>query len=195
MNIVARLRNFIEKILKGLGKRSSAGTAPIVKVDLQIRETGFVRPEIVAFIAKIRPAALAVEASYGIPWDFAMVQAAHESRWGLSKLTVEANNLFGITGDSWSAAGKPVYWIETLEFGKDRQPFKVRRPFRKYPTWAASLEDWADLIERRYPSAHLAARAQDFELFANALQSGGYATDPKYAKKLVSVKNSLEGIA
>lgn len=157
--------------------------------------TGFVNPDIKAFVDKIRPAALAVESETGIPWRFAMVQAAHESRHGQSKLALEANNLFGITGDTWYTQGKPVYWIETMEYGKDNVPFRIRRPFRAYASWQASLEDWAGLIERRYPDALAAAKAGNFEGFAVALQAEGYATDPKYAAQLVALNDSLQGIA
>lgn len=143
------------------------------------------------FITKIYPAAKIVEGATGIPWRFAMVQAYHESRHGESLLTKEANNLFGITGDTWSNEGKPVYWIETTEYNKEKIPFKIRRPFRKYDSWQASLEDWAGLIERRYAAALAAARNQDFVGFAKSLQQGGYATDPAYAMQLVRLNQDL----
>jgi len=162
---------------------------------LRMKWTGFMDQGIKDFISKIRLPALSVEAKTGIPWRFAMVQAYHESRHGLSRLTVEANNLFGITGDSWYTQGKPVYWIMTTEYAKDKTKFEVKRPFRKYDSWLASLEDWGGLIERRYPKALAAAKMGNFEGFARGLQSGGYATDPKYADKLISLNSSLEGLS
>lgn len=147
------------------------------------------------FLTKIKPDAQSIEQKTGIPWLFAATQAGHESRWGLSLLTVDANNLFGITGDSWYTQGKPVYWIMTKEYGKDGTPFEIKRPFRKYDSWESSLLDWADLLVRRYPKAIDAARESDFKGFADALQAGGYATDPHYATQLVSLYSDLEGIA
>ncbi len=158
--------------------------------------TGYMNDNIQKFIDAIRPAALAVEAETGIPWRFAMIQAAHESRYGQSKLTVEANNLFGVTGDSWQAQGLPVYIIKTQEYAPgSKEPFLISRPFRKYVDWKASLEDWAGLIQRRYPLALAAAKNGDFVSFANALQHEGYATDPKYAVQLIAMSHSLEDIA
>lgn len=160
------------------------------------RWTGYVNPEVKDFIEKIRPAALTVEGGRTrIPWRFAMVQAGHESRWGKAGLTLQANNLFGVTGDSWKAQGKPVYEIKTLEYDSQKKPYAVVRPFRKYDSWQASLDDWADLIERRYPQALAAARADDFPTFAKSLQEEGYATDPRYALQLCALFESTEDIA
>ncbi len=152
-------------------------------------------PKIKDFIAKILPDAQAIERETGIPWHFAMTQAAHESGYGQSRLTKEANNLFGITGDSWKTQGKPVYEIVTTEYDKDKQPYSVVRPFRYYASWEDSLRDWASLVVRRYPKALEAAKAKDFPAFAKALQEGGYATDPKYASKLDALNKRLEGLA
>ena len=57
----------------------------------------------------------------------------------------------------------------------------VLRPFRKYEDWMASLLDWSARIQRRYPLAYVAAKTGNFVAFAQALQVGGYATDPEYA--------------
>lgn len=143
------------------------------------------------FIDEIRTPALAIEAVSGIPWRFAMIQACHESRYGQSLLTKQANNLFGITGDTWAAEGKPVYWIITTEYNKENVPFEIRRPFRKYDDWLGSLQDWSGLIQRRYPLALVAAKAGKFDDFAKALQAGGYATDPHYATQLIALNEKL----
>ena len=164
--------------------------------------TGYTNPAWKDFADKFQPMALKMEAATGIPWRFALIQAGHESRHGESRLAIEARNLFGFTGDSWYTAGKPVYWIETREVGKDGMAFNIKRPFRKYDSWEESLTDWAGLLERKYPAALAAARAGDFNGFAKGLEAGGYASDrdPKtkelvYAKKLIQLKESLEGIA
>jgi len=192
ITLVEKLLNFITKIRKGLGANPSAEPAVHVQVTKEGAWTGYTNPRIQKFAEKIRPAALAVEGLTGIPWKFAMTQAAHESRYGESRLTVEANNLFGVTGDTWAHQGKPVYWIETKEFAADKTPFIIRRPFRKYANWEESLRDWASLLERRYPKALAAAKAGDFDGFARALAAGGYATDPRYAEKLVQLNTEME---
>jgi flagellum-specific peptidoglycan hydrolase FlgJ len=60
------------------------------------------------FLMQIQPYAVAIETKYGIPWLMCATQAAHESGNGNSRLTTEANNLFGVTGDGvLKAAGVP----------------------------------------------------------------------------------------
>lgn len=168
------------------------------------RRTGYVNTRVQTFVDKIRgPALLAVE-PVGIPWRFAMIQAAHESRYGESLCATAANNLFGITADpdsSWAKAGRPIWIHETRECKKDGTPYIERRGFRKYDSWQSSLADWANLVQRRYPVAIAAARLGDFAAFAKGLESGGYATDRDkegklvYAKRLVDLHGELEGIA
>lgn len=61
------------------------------------------------FVTHIQPYAVAIETKYGIPWLLTATQAAHESGNGNSRLTTEANNLFGVTGDDvLSRAGVPA---------------------------------------------------------------------------------------
>ena len=144
------------------------------------------------FVNAIRASAMAMENKYGIPWLFAVTQAAHESRYGNSRLSVEAFNLFGITGDSWKVQGKPVYEISTLEYDEKKHPYTVVRPFRRYASYDEALADWAALIIRRYPLCFQAACANDFNAFATALQAGGYATDPHYAKLLNDAHTVIE---
>ncbi len=183
--------NVLEWLLHLLLRVTDKPTITFTKV---ITGTGYVNPKVTNFIAKIKPAAEAIEKDFGIPWRFAMIQAAHESAWGLSRLTVEVNNLFGVTGDTWYQEGKPVYWIMTKEYAKDQTPFEIKRPFRKYDSWEGSLRDWAGLITRRYPKALEAAKIGDFTAFAHELQEGGYATDPRYAVQLVQLHDEIKDI-
>lgn len=197
---------FLERLLSVLAavwrRRTETNPTPVISATVTTERTGYVRPDILQFIERIRPAALRLENMTAIPWRFAMVQAAHESNFGKSLLTKEANNLFGITGDSWDKQGKPVWWSETRECAKDGTPFVVRRPFRKYASWEESLADWAALIQNRYPAAFAAAQSGYFEGFARGLEAGGYATDRDkatgklvYADKLIALRRSLEGVA
>lgn len=183
--------NLFQRLLEWL-----FGGRATVSVDREIAWTGYVKPTMPKpkpasygpheFLDAIKPHAQAIERDFGIPWTFAATQAAHESRWGNSRLTLEANNLFGVTGDSWVTQDKPVYWIETKEFVNGEET-TIRRPFRKYDDWTGSLRDWAELLARRYGGAMEAARAGDFPGFAEGLVKGGYATDPRYAPKLVAL--------
>ena len=146
------------------------------------------------FFTRLRPVASAVERETGIKADLGMVQAAHESAYGSSQLTREANNLFGFTGDSWKAAGKPVVEMPPWEVINGRR-VELTRPFRRYGSWDESYRDWARLMQTpRYAAALAAARAGNLKAFAAALQAAGYATDPAYAAKLEGVARAA-GVA
>jgi len=145
------------------------------------------------FLKKIAPLAKVIETQLSIPTEITVTQAAHESNWGTSQLTRDANNLFGITGDSWKAKKKPVIELPTTEY-RDGKPYTTTRPFRKYTTWLDSLKDWANLIaaDKRYAQAYQAARDHNAPLFFKLVAQAGYATDPRYSEKLVLVRDAVQ---
>lgn len=140
------------------------------------------------FKLAMKPVADGIQQTYGIAPIVTITQAAHESNWGTSKLTQEANNLFGFTGESWEKAGKPTIKMPTKEYVNGKW-VTVNRPFRAYTSWSASARDWADLLSQntRYAKAILAAKAGNFNEFATQVQAAGYATDPNYANALINL--------
>ncbi len=63
---------------------------------------------------------------------------------------------------------------------------KVRASFRVYNSYFEALTDYVKLIANN-PRYAAVANAQSAEQGAQALQAAGYATDPKYAQKLVGM--------
>lgn len=139
-------------------------------------------------VIKISAAAIDTARSTGIPLSLIVTQAAHESNYGMSQLANKSNNLFGIkAGGTWPGAFDSYPTNEFIN-GKN---VTVQAKFRKYNSWAESVADWSKLIKSRYPKAYDAALNDQTNLFFQELQNGGYATDPKYAEKLVAVHDSL----
>ncbi|GAB7196602.1 hypothetical protein OS31_29630 [Dickeya oryzae] len=70
-------------------------------------------------------------------------------------------------------------------------PKKVTAAFRVYGSYLEALNDYAKLLTQnpRYAGVSAAATA---EQAAVALQQAGYATDPAYAKKLVSMIQQMK---
>ena len=135
------------------------------------------------FIALIGPAARACHKSTGVPASITVSQAALESGWGESGLTKTAKNLFGIKADSlWR--GETVT-LETKEFIRG-QWVAVPAKWRKYPSWQASIDDHATFLKSN-PRYSPCFQCSTSEAFARALAKAGYATDPIYADKLISV--------
>lgn len=149
----------------------------------------------ITFKKNIAPVAMDEEARSGIKPVITITQAAHESNWGRSLLTQQANNLFGFTGDSWEKAGKPVLKMPTKEFLNNAW-VTVNRPFRAYKSWAESVRDWGTLIstQSRYAKAYEKAKQGDVAGFAVEIARAGYATDPHYASSLVRVFNTVQSI-
>ncbi|WP_159648843.1 glycoside hydrolase family 73 protein [Erysipelothrix aquatica] len=107
-------------------------------------------------------------------------QAILESNWGQSELSTEANNLFGIKGDYHGKS----YTVTTTEF-EDGAFASMEDTFRRYPDYRTSIADHAELM---YLSRYDGVReARTYREAAQALQDGGYATDPNYASKLIEI--------
>lgn len=136
------------------------------------------------FIATLTPAAVDSAKMTKIPASFVLADAALESAWGSSQLTVQARNLFGVKADaSWDG---PILQMVTREFYKGHW-CRTTADWRKYDTWAEAINDHALflLTNPRYKPAF--SHCDDSEAFARAVSAAGYATDPQYAEKVCSI--------
>lgn len=132
------------------------------------------------------PARRASEAS-GIPHELILAQAALETGWGRHGITTtdgrDSHNLFGIkAGGNWRGESTEVVTHEYV----DGRRMRVAQSFRVYDSLDAAFADYARLLagNPRYAGVLSAA---DVREAAVALQQGGYATDPRYADKLIGV--------
>lgn len=132
-----------------------------------------------------------IQQETGIPASIILGQIILESSGkypgGLSGLAYQAKNLFGMKGNG--PAG--TFYAPTKEF-KNGQFVPVVDGFKKYNSYYESMLDHAKLLSSpRY--AKQLQNADSVEEFAKGIQKGGYATDPNYAEKLVSIiqKNNL----
>ncbi|WP_437888057.1 flagellar assembly peptidoglycan hydrolase FlgJ [Phytobacter sp. V91] len=146
------------------------------------------------FLAQLSlPARLASQQS-GVPHHLILAQAALESGWGQRQIKRENGdpsfNLFGVKATpSWKG---PVTEITTTEFENGAMK-KVKAKFRVYSSYLEALSDYVGILTRnpRYAAVTNAATA---EQGAQALQSAGYATDPKYAQKLTTMIQQLKSM-
>jgi hypothetical protein len=131
------------------------------------------------FINKLAPMAVKEMKRTGILASITIAQGALESGWGSS---APGNNLFGIKGAGQLQETKEFingHWLHVID------------GFRVYDDWIGSVLDHSQfLIENgRYARAGFFERCaeKDYVGAANSLQSAGYATDPKYAEKLIAI--------
>jgi flagellar protein FlgJ len=66
--------------------------------------------------------------------------------------------------------------------------------FRAYGSVAENVSDYVHLLRDNPRYAAALDTGSDVRAFATALQRGGYATDPRYADKLVAVAEQLDQI-
>lgn len=142
------------------------------------------------FVSAVWSHAKKAEQVTGIPAHFMVAQAALESGWGKHEIrhadSSPSFNLFGIkAGANWKG---DVVETVTTEF-INGIPKKTVEKFRAYNSYAEGFQDYANLLLNN-PRYSAVLKNQDAAAFANGLQQAGYATDPRYADKLLRVINS-----
>ena len=112
------------------------------------------------YIERYKNLALGIECEYGIPVCITLGVAMLESRYGNSCAAISRNNHFG-TGDNGV--------------------------LRSYRYVCESYEDFARTLKsERYKELYTLEKS-DYRGWAHGLQRCGYATDSRYAEKLIKI--------
>lgn len=143
------------------------------------------------FVKELAPYAQKAAEKLGVSVRAVLAQAALETQWGKHMPSHSngdtSNNLFGMkAGSSWD--GQKVS-VPTLEF-EEGVAVHRRAQFRSYNNPGESFNDYAQLIADNPRYAKALNHGEDVVGFARGLVSGGYATDPSYAQKIVAIANS-----
>jgi flagellar protein FlgJ len=137
-----------------------------------------------AFIREVLPAVLGLQERTGLPASVVLAQAILESNWGRSELAREHRNYFGIKAHGRPKPSDVVDYL-TTEY-REGQERREKAGFAHYDSVDDCLNDYARILSlRRYAPAR--AVVSNPPAFARALQRCGYATDPRYAHKLLIV--------
>ena len=145
-----------------------------------------------AFVDKLAASAQAASETTGVPARFIIGQAALESGWGKREI-LKANgetshNVFGIKATKdWT--GKTVSTV-TTEYRNGR-PERVVEKFRSYDSYDEAMADYAQMLKGNPRYAQVLNGSHDAAGFAVGMQRAGYATDPHYAKKLMSIMSRM----
>lgn len=134
-----------------------------------------------SFINKVSGGAIALWSVYKVLPSVAIAQAALESAWGTSGLAVKYNNLFGIKGNYGGNSAA----METWEvYGG--VSYTITDSFRAYPDWETSIKDYGVFlnVNSRYKAA---LGLTDYKAQIKAIHVAGYATDPDYQTKIISI--------
>jgi LysM repeat protein len=137
------------------------------------------------FILALAPGARQSQRATRVPASVTLAQAILESDWGRSKLTREANNLFGIKAQREPGTAG-VYEINTWEvYGGES--VTVLAAFKAYTSIADSIADHGRWFHDNSRYREALKVTDDPRAFAYAINEAGYATDPGYAPKLIGL--------
>ena len=123
----------------------------------------------------------------GIPASIKLAQGLLESDWGRSDLATSANNHFGIKcGGSWD--GNTFYKEDD---DRDRKGKLIKSCFRAFSNPTESYMAHSDFLtdpKKEYRYGFLFNyKSDDYRSWAKGLKKSGYASDPKYPDKLITI--------
>lgn len=166
-----------------------AATQTMVPNVTGFKDAAFDSPE--AFVEHLYPIAQTYAEKLGLDPKALVAQAAVETGWGRHMIHradgENAHNLFGIKADKRWQGDKAL--VSTVEY-EQGLPSPQKAPFRAYNSFDESMRDYVDFVSQnpRYQSA--VDNSQDAQRYFKELQQSGYATDPKYAEKVIAVMKS-----
>ena len=137
----------------------------------------------VAYVEQYKKIAVSESVRTGIPASIKMAQALLESNAGRSRLSTKNNNHFGI-----KCFSKNCKKGHCANFNDDHH----KDFFRKYKSsWESYRAHSKLLMGKRY--RHLKELGnEDYRNWAKGLKKAGYATDKRYAEKLINIIDELK---
>jgi len=145
-----------------------------------------------SFVSQVWPQAEQAAQQLGVHPVSLIAQAALETNWGRSiprsASGASSNNLFGIkAGTGWGGASVTT---GTQEFERGAAQ-ETRAAFRAYASRGESFQDYVALLQTNPRFSGALGSGPGVASFAAALQRGGYATDPDYARKVTAVADQV----
>ncbi|MGI2166388.1 flagellar assembly peptidoglycan hydrolase FlgJ [Shewanella oncorhynchi] len=144
------------------------------------------------FLATLYPHAEKAAKTLGTQPEVLLAQSALETGWGQKIVRgnngAPSHNLFNIKADRRWLGDKAN--VSTLEF-EHGVAVQQKADFRVYSDFEHSFNDFVSFIAEgdRYQDAKKVAASPT--QFIRALQDAGYATDPRYAEKVIKVMQSI----
>ena len=127
---------------------------------------------------------------WGVSAELLLAQSALETGWGKHVMKFSdgrsSNNLFGIkAGPEWQGNSLQK---TSLEHENGILQHQVSS-FRAYATPAQSLADYVDFIQANPRYQQTLRQGGDDQAYIRGIHRAGYATDPRYADKVIGILN------
>ncbi|MBJ2175081.1 glucosaminidase domain-containing protein [Aureibaculum sp. A20] len=154
--------------------------ADVIHADL-LRRKPNLNENTMAYIDEYNDIAILEMIAYKIPASITLAQGILESNSGKSRLSVKGNNHFGIKCHTWD--GKRMYHDDDAR----------QECFRKYEHPLTSFRDHSlFLFDRKRYAGLFELRKKDYKGWSKGLRKAGYATDPRYPAKLITLIETYE---
>lgn len=157
----------VERVSKTNKKTPAQTTVPAVKVYANDTER---------YIDTYKTIAQSEMKLYNIPASITLAQGILESASGNGRLSVKANNHFGIKCHDWT--GAKIYHDDDAKGECFRKYKDAKYSFRDHSLFLKERKRYAGLFE---------LKENDYKAWAKGLRAAGYATDRKYPQKLISL--------
>ena len=185
----------------GVGKKGARLCSEWIKLngeDAYVNQDGTLNTNIMSekkFIKTVGKLAKKDMKKTGILASVTIAQAILESGYGRSALGMEANNLFGmkatLSGNTWKSKWDgTVFKKKTLEYYSGKW-VTITADFRAYSSFADSIRDHSNYLryakngsKRRYAGV---VKNKSYKKTIQIIKNGGYATDPNYVNKIISI--------
>lgn len=131
---------------------------------------------IAAYVMQYKQYAMDDMLQYKIPASITLAQGILESGSGKGRLAMEANNHFGIKCHDWR--GERIYHDDDALQECFRKYSHVKYSFRDHSLFLTQRGRYKDLFN---------LPIDDYKAWARGLRRAGYATDPNYPTKLISL--------
>lgn len=144
------------------------------------------------FLEPLVPHAKRSAERLGTSHEAILAIAALETGWGKSMIKNEqGQNSFNLFGIKATSRDDDFAQTTTTEF-IDGRAEKIEARFRTYKSSADAIDGFANFVLENPRYSNALKHAGNPERFLQELHSAGYATDPKYADKAISVMKQIK---
>ncbi|OEE61008.1 flagellar rod assembly protein/muramidase FlgJ [Enterovibrio norvegicus FF-454] len=146
------------------------------------------------FVSRLTPYAQKAARTLGTDPAILIAQAALETGWGkkvIANARGSSHNLFNIKADPRWEGNKVA--TQTLEFHDDI-PVQEMASFRAYASYEDSFNDYVRFLNKNPRYSTALQSTEEPETFIRGLHQAGYATDPQYSDKVLSVFDRVKGL-
>lgn len=137
------------------------------------------------FVENLAPTAQKMSKTYGVPASILLSQAAYESNYGSSLLSVKYHNLYSLSAQP----GQEHILLKDNIYSKGKWQYQ-KVDFAVFKDWSSSMLAYLEgLRQGRWGESTYkeVAGTTSYKVAAEKLQVAGFNSDPDYAKHLISI--------